>query len=345
MTYAKAGVNARHIRETHKLLARRLESTFATRKDKVGWPIFPIGHYAGLVDLGQGKVLSLHTDSVGTKVLIAQMMTKYDTIGIDCIAMCANDLICTGAEPISFLDYMAMSRPNRAIVDKVAIGLVRGATEAEIAIVGGETAIVPELLTEKGGFDLVGFAAGICKKKSLILGDRIREDDIIIGAASSGIHSNGFSLARNVLLKKYGLNETPPGLGRSLGKELLEPTRIYVKAVKELMEKTEVHGLAHITGGGAFLKLGRVIGQAGLGAELDELPTPPEIFQLIKRAGRIRDAEMYHTFNMGVGLIVVCPESQAERVIQAFNRHRQSARRIGRVERQPGIRIRGKLLR
>ncbi len=320
MTYAKAGVNARHIRETHKLLARRLESTFATRKDKVGWPIFPIGHYAGLVDLGQGRVLSLHTDSVGTKVLIAQKMRKYDTIGIDCVAMCANDLICTGAEPISFLDYMAMRRPNRAI-------------------------IVPELLAENGGFDLVGFATGICKKRSLILGDRVREHDIVIGVASSGIHSNGLSLARKVLLRKYRLSETPPGLERILGKELLEPTRIYVKAVKELVEKVEVHGLAHITGGGAFLKLGRVIGQAGLGAELDELPTPPEIFQLIKRAGRIRDAEMYHTFNMGVGLIVICPESQAERVIQAFNRHRQSARRIGRVERQPGIRIRGKLLR
>jgi phosphoribosylformylglycinamidine cyclo-ligase len=344
MTYAKAGVNARHIHQTHKLLARRLESTFWTRKGKVGWPIFPIGHYAGLVDLGQGRVLSLHTDSVGTKVLIAQMLRKYDTIGIDCVAMCANDLICTGAEPINFLDYMAMSRPNRAIVEEVAIGLVKGAKEAEMAIVGGETAIVPELLAEDGGFDLVGFATGICKKRSLILGDRVREDDILIGAASSGIHSNGLSLARKVLLNKYRLSETPQGLERSLGKELLEPTRIYVKAVKELVEKVEVHGLAHITGGGAFLKLGRVIGQAGLGAELDELPTPPEIFQLIKRAGRIQDAEMYRTFNMGVGLIVICPETQVERVIRAFNKHRQPARRIGRVGRKPGIRISGKPL-
>ena len=344
MTYAKAGVDARHIHETHKLLARRLESTFATRKGKVGWPIFPIGHYAGLVDLGQGKVLSLHTDSVGTKVLIAQMMKKYDTIGIDCVAMCANDLICTGTEPISFLDYMAMNKPDRAIVNEVAIGLVKGAKEAGMAIVGGETAIVPELLAENGGFDLVGFAAGICKKKSLILGDRVREDDTIIGAASSGIHSNGFSLARKILLEKYRLNETPPGIGRSLGKELLEPTRIYVKAVKELMEKAEVHGLAHITGGGAFLKLERVIGQAGRGAELDELPKPPEIFHLMKRAGRIQDPEMYRTFNMGVGLIVICPETQSERVIHAFRKHRQGATRIGRVEKRLGIRIKGKPL-
>src|SRR2546428_6559727 len=344
MTYARAGVDVSQVRKSHKALARRLESTFKTRKGRVGHPIFPIGHYAGLVDLNDGRVLSLHTDNVGTKVIIAQMMRKYDTIGIDCVAMCANDLICTGAEPISFLDYMAMSRPNRAIVEKVAIGLVKGAKEAKMAIVGGETAIVPELLAENGGFDLVGFATGICKKRSLILGDRVREDDIIIGAASSGIHSNGLSLARKVLLKKYKLNETPPGLERSIGKELLEPTRIYVKAVKELVEKVEVHGLAHITGGGAFLKLGRVIGQAGLGAELDELPQPPEIFRLIERAGRIQDTEMYRTFNMGVGLVVICPETQSERVIRAFHKRRQDATRIGRVEREPGIRIKGEPL-
>src|SRR6266446_4483140 len=147
MTYAKAGVDARHIHETHKLLARRLESTFATRKGKVGWPIFPIGHYAGLVDLGQGKVLSLHTDSVGTKVLIAQIMKKYDTIGIDCVAMCANDLICTGTEPITFLDYLAMAKHDRRIVGEIAVGLVEGAEQAGMAIVGGETAIVPDLLS------------------------------------------------------------------------------------------------------------------------------------------------------------------------------------------------------
>src|SRR5256712_13629197 len=136
MTYAKAGVDARHIHDTHKLLARRLESTFQTRRGRVGWPLFPIGHYAGLVDLGDGRVLSLHTDSVGTKVLVARLMGKYDTIGIDCVAMCANDLICTGAEPISFLDYIAMSRPNRPFVEEAAVGLLKGAKERGRAIVG-----------------------------------------------------------------------------------------------------------------------------------------------------------------------------------------------------------------
>jgi phosphoribosylformylglycinamidine cyclo-ligase len=345
MTYAKAGVDARHIHETHKLLAHRLESTFSTRKGKVGWPIFPIGHYAGLVDLGQGRVLSLHTDSVGTKVLIAQMMKKYDTIGIDCVAMCANDLICTGAEPISFLDYMAMSRPNRAIVEEVAIGLVKGAKEAGLAIVGGETAIVPELLAENGGFDLVGFAAGFCRKKDLILGDQVKEDDVLIGVTSSGIHSNGLSLARKVLLRQYDLEEKPSGLERSLGEELLEPTRIYVRPVREAIGKLEIHGLAHITGGGAFLKLERVVGQAKYGADLEDLPEPPTIFQLIKRPGRVSESEMYRTFNMGVGLVIVGPEWQGDRIIQMFKKHRQDAMRIGRVEKKPGIRIKGKLLR
>src|SRR5438093_5162060 len=208
MTYAKAGVNSSHVREAHTILARRLESSFQTRRGRIGWPLIPIGHYAGIVDLGDGRVLSLHTDSVGTKVLVARMMGRYDTIGIDCVAMCANDLICTGAEPVSFLDYMAMSRPDRSIVEKVAVGLVKGAKEAGMAIVGGETAIVPELLAEDGGFDLVGFAAGVCKKKELILGDGVVDGDCLVGVASSGIHWNALSLARKVLLKKYGLRDS-----------------------------------------------------------------------------------------------------------------------------------------
>ena len=344
MTYARAGVNKRHIHETHELLARRLESTFATRKGKVGRPIFPIGHYAGLVDLGQGRVLSLHTDSVGTKVLIAQMMKKYDTIGIDCVAMCANDLICTGAEPISFLDYVAMSKPDRAIVKEVAVGLVRGAKEAGMAIVGGETAIVPELLSENGGFDLTGFAAGVCKRNELILGDRVVEGDCLVGVASSGIHSNGLSLARKVLLKKYDLQDEPRELERSIGEELLEPTRIYVNPVKELLKRAKVHGLAHITGGGALLKIQRVLRSGRLGVDLTDLPEPPGIFRLIQKSGHVSDREMYRSFNMGTGLVVVCPESQSGRVERVFVKYHQKAFRIGTVESKAGIRVSGRPL-
>src|SRR6266849_7828714 len=199
MTYARAGVDVSQIRKSHEALAQRLESTFRTRRGKVGYPLIPIGHYAGLVDLNDGRVLSLHTDNVGTKVIIAQLMRKYDTIGIDCVAMCANDLICTGTEPISFLDYLAMAKHDRRIVNEIAVGLAEGAKQAGMAVIGGETAIVPDLLSNDAGLDLVGMAVGICRRRDLILGDRVREGDVLVGVASSGIHSNGLSLARRVL--------------------------------------------------------------------------------------------------------------------------------------------------
>ncbi|HEY5620906.1 MAG TPA: phosphoribosylformylglycinamidine cyclo-ligase, partial [Candidatus Bathyarchaeia archaeon] len=243
MTYAKAGVDINKVQAAHRVLARKLETTFRTRRGKIGHPIFPIGHYAGLIDTGHGQVLSLHVDSVGTKVIIAHMMGKYDTIGIDCVAMCANDLICTGSEPIAFLDYLALSRPNLALVDEVAEGIVEGAKQAGMAVVGGETAIVPDLLSEVG-IDLVGMATGVCSKEDLVLGDKVRKGDVVIGVASSGIHSNGLTLARKVLLRNHRLRERIPELGRSIGEELLEPTRIYVKPVIELLRRIEVHGLA-----------------------------------------------------------------------------------------------------
>src|SRR5438309_10826265 len=343
MTYARAGVEVSQVRKSHEVLARRLESTFKTRKGKVGYPVFPIGHYAGLVDLNDGRVLSVHTDSVGTKVIIAQLMRKYDTIGIDCVAMCANDLICTGAEPISFLDYLAMAKHDRRIVEEIALGLVEGAKQAGMAIVGGETAIVHDLLSNHGGLDLVGMAAGICKEKELILGDEIRNGDVLVGVASSGIHSNGLTLARKTLLGEYKLRENVPELGRSIGEELLEPTRIYVKPVLEATRKLEVHGLAHITGGG-FAKLDRIVGQARLGADIDRLPSTPGIFRIIQKKGRISDREMYRTFNMGAGLIIVCPQRTEDAIIRLFTRHGHSAFDLGRVRKNSGIRVSGKIV-
>jgi len=343
MTYARAGVNVSQVRKSHEVLARRLESTFKTRKGKVGHPVFPIGHYAGLVDLKDGRVLSLHTDNVGTKVIIAQMMRKYDTIGIDCVAMCANDLICTGAEPISFLDYLAMATHDRLIVDEIAIGLVEGAKQAGMAIVGGETAIVPDLLSNDAGLDLVGMAVGIGKEKDLILGDHVRKGDTLVGVASSGIHSNGLTLARKILLREYKLKENVPELGRSIGEELLEPTRIYVKPVLEATRKLEVHGLAHITGG-AFAKLDRIVGQARLGASIEQLPPTPGIFRIIQKNGRISDREMYQTFNMGVGFVLVCPEKTQDAAIRLFIRHGHNAFNLGRVEKKKGIRVKDKVV-
>jgi phosphoribosylformylglycinamidine cyclo-ligase len=341
MTYAGAGVDVSQVRMSHEALARRLESTFKTRKGRVGDPVFPIGHYAGLVDLNDGRVLSLHTDNVGTKVIIAQMMRKYDTIGIDCVAMCANDLICTGAEPISFLDYLAMAKHDRRIVDQIAVGLVEGAKQAGMAIVGGETAIVPDLLSSDPGLDLVGMAAGICRRKDLVLGDQIRKGDALVGVASSGIHSNGLTLARKILLREYKLRESVPELGRSIGEELLEPTRIYVKPVLEVTKKLEVHGLAHITGG-AFAKLDRVVGQARLGVSIEQLPPTPGIFRIIQKNGRVSDLEMYRTFNMGVGFVLICPPRTEDAVIRFFMRHGYNAFDLGLVEKKTGIRVKDK---
>ena len=338
MTYAKAGVDISKVRKSHEALARRLESTFKTRRGRIGNPIFPIGHYAGLVSLGHDQVLSLHTDSVGTKVIIAKMMRKYDTIGIDCVAMCANDLICTGAEPVSFLDYLALGTHDRHIVDEIAIGLVEGAKQAGMAIISGETAIVPDILSKEVGMDLVGLAAGICDENDLILGDEVQNADALVGIASSGIHSNGITLARRVLLRKHRLGSRVPELDRSLGEELLAPTRIYVKPVLEAARKLEIHGLAHITGG-SFAKLDRIVGQAGFGADIDKLPPTPGIFKLIQRQGRITDKEMYRTFNMGVGFIIVCPEKTRDAVIRLFLRMGHTAFHIGRVGRKKGIRV------
>jgi len=343
MTYAKAGVDVSQVRKSHEALARRLESTFKTRKGKVGYPVFPIGHYAGLVDLNDGRVLSLHTDSVGTKIIVAQMMRKYDTIGIDCVAMCANDLICTGAEPISFLDYLAMAKHDRHIVEEIAVGLVEGAKQAGMAIVGGETAVVPDLLSNDAGLDLVGMAAGIGREEDLMLGDEIRKGDALVGIASSGIHSNGLTLARKILLREYKLRENVQKLGRSVGQELLEPTRIYVKPVLEATRKLEVHGLAHITGG-AFAKLDRIMGRTRQGANIDRLPSTPGIFRIIQKKGRISDREMYRTFNMGVGFVLVCPQRTEDAVIRLFTRHGHNAFRLGQVEKERGIRVNNRVV-
>jgi phosphoribosylformylglycinamidine cyclo-ligase len=338
MTYARAGVDISEVGRAHRILARRLQATFRFRRGRAGAPILPIGHYAGLIDVGHGRVLSMHVDGVGTKVMIAQMMKKYDTIGIDCVAMCVNDLICTGSEPVAFLDYIALSKPDARVIEQITDGIVKGARQAEVAVVGGETAIVPDLLSggKGGGMDLVGMSVGVADRNELLLGDDISAKDVLIGVASSGIHSNGFTLARKVLLRKHVLNEVFLGSGRRLGDELLEPTRIYVKPIKEAKRRAEIHGIAHITGGG-LTKLKRIVGRAKFGARIEKLPPAPKIFQLIKQEGHISDDEMYRTFNMGVGLVVVCPENEADNIMRYFTRHRQRAFYLGRVLRKAGI--------
>jgi phosphoribosylformylglycinamidine cyclo-ligase len=234
-----------------------------------------------------------------------------------------------------------MAKHDRRIVNKIAEGLVEGAKQAGMAVIGGETAIVPDLLSNDAGLDLVGMAVGIGKKEELILGDEIRNSDALVGVASSGIHSNGLTLARKILLREYKLRENVPELGRSIGEELLEPTRIYVKPVLEATRKLEIHGLAHITGG-AFAKLDRIVGLARLGASIEQLPPTPGIFRIIQKNGRISDREMYRTFNMGVGFVLICPPRTEDAVIRFFMRHGHNAFDLGLVEKKPGIRVKDK---
>ena len=229
------------------------------------------GHYAGVVQIPGGKLLATHTDGVGTKILIANMLKKYDTIGIDCIAMNVNDIICIGATPISFVDYIAANKNNQQIFKKVVQGLAKGAKKSQVPIVGGETAIMPDLFSGNGfAMDLAGTAVGILSKKEMVLGKSIRTGDVIIGIKSSGLHSNGYTLARNVLLSKYKLSDKVKGIGK-LGAALLTPTEIYVKPVLEALSKCKIHGLAHITGG-SFTKLLRL---KNIGFDLTNLPKTP----------------------------------------------------------------------
>ena len=253
------GVDLNKIRNIHSSLAEQLAHTFRNRDSNSGRVLGSIGHYAGMIDIGGNKVLSLHVDGVGTKVLIAQKLGKFDTIGIDCVAMCVNDLICVGSEPISLVDYIALEKSDKKLVDEIVKGLIEGASRASVSIIGGETAIMPDVIRGfKGkGFDLAAMGIGIAEKNRLVTGSNLRNGDVILGLESSGIHSNGISLARNVLLNNHNIDEFIPRLERTLGEELLIPTHIYVTPILEALKECTIHGLGHITGG-SFSKLKRL---------------------------------------------------------------------------------------
>ena len=263
-----------------------------------------IGHYAGLLDMGS-FALAMTTDGVGSKVLIANAISKWDTVGIDCIAMNVNDLYAIGAEPIAFVDYLAVERVDPERAAQIAIGLARGAEISNMSIVGGETASWPEIIR---GFDLAGTAIGIVDKDKVVTGEKIREGDVLVGVPSSGLHSNGYTLARRIIAEsKYTYFDTMPGGDKSIGEELLTPTRIYPEIV-ELVRSCDVHGLAHITGSG-LLKLRRI---SGLGFEITDPLEPQPVFRFLQEQGGVDDEEMYRTFNMGMGFLVVLDESEAK---------------------------------
>jgi len=278
-----------------------------------------IGGFGGLFSLAEQKykepVLVSGTDGVGTKLKLAFALDKHDTVGIDLVAMSVNDIITCGAKPLFFLDYISIGKLSEKVVVELIKGITEGCKMAGCALLGGETAEMPGFYAE-GEYDLAGFAVGIVEKSKIIDGREIKEGDSVIGIASNGLHSNGFSLVRKVLVesKKYGLEEELTVLKRSLGEELLRPTRIYVKPVLFLLEKYKILGIAHITGGGLTENIPRILPE-GLSVEINSDNWPkPSIFSFIQKEGEISDEEMYRTFNMGIGMVLIVSRNNASKV-------------------------------
>jgi phosphoribosylformylglycinamidine cyclo-ligase len=293
------------------------------------------GHYASVLRLDGRLGLALSTDGVGTKVIVAEHLDRYDTVGIDCVAMNANDLVCVGAKPLALLDYIAVEEADPEVLREIGVGLKAGAEQAGIEIPGGELAQLPELIRghpSPRGFDLAGTCVGLLDLEEIVTGERIEPGDVVIGIPSSGIHSNGLTLARTALTD---LDERPPELaGRSVGEELLEPTRIYVRAVLALLASgLDVRGLAHITGDG-LLNLLRL--HARVGYEIDSpLPVPP-IFELVAARMDGDPAELWEVFNMGCGFCCVVPEADAPAAADLLAAHHPGAAPVGRASPRAG---------
>lgn len=273
-----------------------------------GRSILENGYFANVIDLGHGRGLALTTDGVGTKVLVAEMMGDYSTIGVDCVAMNVNDLICVGAEPLAMLDYLALGTSTPELLDAIGRGLYHGAKQARISIVGGETSQMREMIrgvTPEGGLDLVGMCVGLVDLDGIIDGKAVVPGDIVIGLASSGIHCNGLTLARRAFMEngRLAVESVLPESGRTVGEELLEPTRIYNPEILDMLaQKLPIKALIHVTSDG-LLNLLRI--KADVGFRIHELPDPFPIFKAIQRLCAVDDAEMYRVFNMGVGFCVI----------------------------------------
>jgi phosphoribosylformylglycinamidine cyclo-ligase len=332
ITYRDAGVDLSRIHRGQKSIGEIISVTH--KMLAVGKVTSGFGHYAGLVKLAD-QTVALHTDGVGTKVIVAQMMNKFNTVGIDCVAMNVNDVICVGAQPVAFVDYTALRHPNEWLLQEIAKGLVKGAEQSKMAIVGGETAVLPDIITgdSENAFDLAGMVMGVVGCKP-ILGEKITPGDIILGVESSGLHSNGYTLARKVLLSKYSVDDTADHLVQTVGEELLIPTRIYVRPVLQILKKgIRVHGFANITGGG-FTKLPRL--NPRVRYVYDDLPSPTGIFKQIQIDGNIDSKEMYRTFNMGVGFCVVAPKASTDGIISVFEKHKIRCKAVGKIEKGAG---------
>lgn len=331
LTYASSGVDITAADKAKKALIKALDFKRSAASG-LGAPIPLNWGYAGLIDFGE-HALALTTDGVGTKVEIAQALNRWDTIGIDCVAMNVNDLICVGAEPMAMVDYIVLPAPDADLTAKIAAGLSEGARQSNISIVGGETAIMPDLVK---GVDLSGTALGFVRKDRIVDGSKIQAGNVIIGVESSGVHSNGLTLARRILAQTGATyaDATPFDPGLTWGEALLTPTRIYVKPVLELLASgVGVSGIAHVTGGGVT-KLTRLTKKWEF--LLDQPLKPPPVFTALQKLGAVETKEMYRTFNMGMGLCVIVPDAQKDDALRVLNKHFH-ARAVGRMAVGSGV--------
>ena len=359
MTYQGSGVDTDQVAQSLADLTEQLRQTWTVPKGKIGSVRLDFGLFANIIEIGNNKGIAMTTDGVGSKVLVAQRMGKYDTVGIDCIAMNVNDLLCVGATPLAMVDYIAVQTLDPVCLGELAKGLTEGALRAGISIPGGEIAQVRDVIKSEAGkdgegFDLAGSAIGIVDLNRIIVGDRVRAGDAIIGIESNGVHSNGLTLARKAIGNDVSLYDKPfPELGRSLGEALLQPTHIYTREILPLLEADsdiDVKALFHITGDG-FLNLSRV--PPPVTFVIETFPAPPPIFSIIQQLGGIADPVMFEVFNMGIGFCLVVPENQADRTLELVGRFGKKAYRLGHVTdrdpedwevviQTPDLRLRGK---
>jgi phosphoribosylformylglycinamidine cyclo-ligase len=331
ITYKSAGVDIEAGNRFVRLIRPMVRRTYRPEV------LADIGGFGALFSFPAKKyrdpVLVSSTDGVGTKLRVAFLAGKHDTVGIDLVAMSVNDIVVQGAEPLFFLDYFGTGKLSLSVSAQVIRGIARGCREAGCALIGGETAEMPSFYRE-GEYDLAGFAVGVAERAKIITGAAVRSGDQLIGLASSGLHSNGYSLARKILFERLSLQVRSRirGLKRPLGAELLIPTRIYVKTVLNLLRDFPVHGIAHITGGGFTDNIPRILPK-GLRAVIRRgtWPVPP-IFRILQEGGRVSEAEMFRTFNNGIGLVLVVPPSRAEPICRRLKTLGEKAFRIGFVE-------------
>jgi phosphoribosylformylglycinamidine cyclo-ligase len=331
--YAAAGVDTAQADRAVDALVGVLRSI---ELDRPSASVLRSGHYASVLRVTPELGIALSTDGVGSKLVVAEQAGRIETVGIDCVAMNVNDVVCVGAEPIAMLDYLAVERADAEALEQIARGLKAGAEAANVEIPGGELAVLPEIVRghpSPHGFDLCGTAIGTVALDAIVTGDAARPGDALIGLPSSGLHSNGYTLARRALLQEagLGLDDRPPELeGATVADVLLEPTVIYVRAVLDLLRsRVPVHGLAHITGGG-LLNLLR-LGGGEVGYAIEEPLPAPAVFRLVQAAASVPDAEMWEIFNMGCGFMAVVPEEDADEAAEILRARHPGTARIGTV--------------